>query len=182
MHAQRLGRETASSRLLTGLGAFPGAGLLHKEQHRHGKPDQRNQIHRQRAHGQLLLQRVRGGGSVQHRRDSGRSHLQHRRFDSSPMSKAVGVRRETRRDMSPSHCSRQVRGREETTSKWRCRRWDSALTTPANRYGVPPRSPPTLPGTLSLPPTHWGRQTCALLRDTFQNVLEEVWNESEAMR
>lgn len=35
-------------------------------------------------------------------------------------------------DSSACRRSHQAPGREET-SKWRCRRWDSALTTPANR-------------------------------------------------
>lgn len=70
---------------LTGRPVFPGPGLLHKKQHRHGKPDRGNQIHRQQANGKLLLQCVRGGGPLQHRWDLGRSHLQHRRLETFPM-------------------------------------------------------------------------------------------------
>lgn len=159
-----------SSRLLTRLGALPGAGLLHKKQHRHGKPDQRNQIHRQRAHGELLLQRVRGGGSVQHRRDSGRSHLQHRRFDPLPISKDVGVRR---RGVTCPHTAVPIRYRE---GRRQLQNGDVAggiqrsllqpTGTEARPVGCDPR-----PTGFSLPRSGDGRR--ALLRDTFQACLRK---------
>lgn len=57
----------------------PGPGLLHQKQHRHRKPDQRNQIHRQFTHREVLLQRVGRGGPLHHRWSTGEPHLQHRR-------------------------------------------------------------------------------------------------------
>ena len=57
---------------------LPGAGLLHKKQHRHQGSDHRDQVHSEHSVRALLLQCVFRGSSAGDFWYPGRPHLQHR--------------------------------------------------------------------------------------------------------